>query len=181
MKSPVRMPVAVRFALPMLLVTAACGSSGSTTTGPTHVPTPVPPVASCPGGNGATGSISAQINGLSWVAACVKGATFFNGILSLVGSDNVTNVATAQVIGITTQASGPGTFPISLSNGASAQLTIGGTRVWEANGVLGGSGTITLTTLTATRTSGTFSFDLIAVPPATGTKSITNGVFNLTF
>jgi hypothetical protein len=177
MKSPVRMPVAVRFALPMLLVTAACGSSSSTTTGPT----PVPPVSSCPGGNGATGSISAQINGVSWAAVCVKAATFFNGIVSFAGSDNVTNVANAEVIGIATQAGGPGTFPISLSNGANAQLTIGGTQLWEANAVLGGSGTITLTTLTATGTSGTFSFDLIAVPPGTGTKSITNGVFNLTF
>jgi hypothetical protein len=165
----------------MLLVTAACGSSGSTTTGPTAVPPPVPPVSSCPGGNGATGSISAQINGASWVAACVKAATFFNGIVSLVGSDNVTSVANAQVIGIATQASGPGTFPISLANGENGQLTIGGTQVWEANAVLGGSGTITLTVLTATGTSGTFSFNLIAVPPAAGTKTITNGVFNITF
>jgi hypothetical protein len=176
-KSPIRMLVAVRFALPMLLVTAACGSSDSTTTGPT----PVPPVSRCPGGNGATGSISAQINGVSWVAACIKAATFFNGIVSLVGSDNLASVANAQVIGIATQASGPGTFPISLANGANGQLTIGGTRVWEANAVLGGSGTITLTVLTATGTSGTFSFNLIALPPAAGTKTITDGVFNITF
>jgi hypothetical protein len=176
MKSPVRMPVAVRFALPLLLVTAACGSSGSTTTGPTPVS-----VSSCAGGNGATGSISAQINGVAWAAVCVKAATFFNGIVSFAGSDNLTNVANAEVIGIATQAAGPGTFPISLSNGTNAQLTIGATQLWQANAVLGGSGTITLTTLTATGTSGTFSFDLIAVPPGTGTKSITNGVFNLTF
>ena len=115
------------------------------------------------------------------MAVCVKAATFFNGIVSLVGSDDVTNAAAAQVIGIATQASGPGTFPISLANGANGQLTIGGTQLWEANAVLGGSGTITLTILTATGTSGTFSFNLIAVPPATGTKTITNGVFNIAF
>jgi hypothetical protein len=160
----------------MLLVTAACGSSGSTTTGASPVTR-----SSCPGSNGATGSISAQINAVSWVAVCIKAATFFNGIVSFVGSDNVTNFANAQVIGIATQASGPGTFPISLSNGANGRLTIGGTQVWEANAVLGGSGMITLTILTATGTSGTFSFNLIAVPPATGTKTITNGVFNITF
>jgi hypothetical protein len=177
MKSPLRILVGVPLALTMLLVTAACGSSGGTATGPT----PATPVASCPGGNGATGSISAQINGVSWVAVCVKSATFFNGIVSFAGSDNVADVANAQVIGIATQASGPGTFPISLANGANGQLTIGGTQVWEANAVLGGSGTITITILTATGTSGTFSFNLIAVPPATGTKTITNGVFNLTF
>jgi hypothetical protein len=114
------------------------------------------------------------------VAACVKAATFFNGIVSFVGSDN-TNFARAQILGVATQASGPGTFPIDLSNGASGLLTIGGTQVWKADAVLGGSGTITLTTLTATGTSGAFSFTLIAVPPATGTKTITNGAFDITF
>jgi hypothetical protein len=169
--------MAVLFAFAVLLVTAACGSSGSTTTGPS----PVIRVSSCPGGNGATGSISAQINGVSWVAVCVKAATFFNGIVSFVGSDSVTNFASAQVIAVATQASGPGTFPISLSDGANGLLTIGGTQIWKADAVLGGSGTITLTTLTATGTSGAFSFNLLAVPPATGTKTITHGAFNITF
>jgi hypothetical protein len=46
-----------------------------------------------------------------------------------------------------------------------------------------GSGSITLTTLTSAGASGTFTFNLVAVPNtgATGTKAITEGVFNVTF
>jgi len=47
----------------------------------------------------------------------------------------------------------------------------------------GGSGLITITEQTATRASGSFSFNLIANPigGATGAKVVTNGTFNVTF
>jgi hypothetical protein len=50
---------------------------------------------------------------------------------------------------------------------------------------IGGSGTLTIATLTAAGATGTFAFT--AVPPqaggagATGTKVVTNGTFNVTF
>jgi hypothetical protein len=49
-------------------------------------------------------------------------------------------------------------------------------------GFAGGSGTITVTVLTATRIAGTFSFD--AMPgsgAATGTLQVRNGVFDVSF
>jgi hypothetical protein len=47
----------------------------------------------------------------------------------------------------------------------------------------GGSGVITITDLTATRASGTFSFNLDANPAggATGAKVVTDGAFNVIF
>ena len=78
---------------------------------------------------------------------------------------------------------GTGTFPIGpfpITNGANGLLTIGGSQLWAANAIQG-SGTITVTTLSATGASGTFSFNLVADAPATGTKTITNGAFNITF
>jgi hypothetical protein len=86
-----------------------------------------------------------------------------------------------QIIGMATLAGGPGAYPLTLQNGANGLLTIGGTQLWTANAVTGGGGMITLTTLTATGVSGTFSFEMAPQAPATGTKSITNGVFNITF
>ena len=60
-------------------------------------------------------------------------------------------------------------------------ITTTADQKWTSIGA-GSSGTITLTTLTTTGASGTFSFNLLPLgAPATGTKVVTNGVFNVTF
>jgi hypothetical protein len=183
----------MRFALPVclgaLLVTAACGSSTpastSATLSPTPVPTPTPTpspgiVPSCAGGSGATGTMSAQINGVSWVAACIATSRNGNASVSFGASDNATNATNAQTIAMAAPAA-PGTYPINSAavNGTNGLLLIGA-QLWTAN-VIGGSGTVTINTLTAAAVSGTFSFSLVPQAPATGTKTITNGVFNITF
>jgi hypothetical protein len=126
--------------------------------------------------------MSAQINGMPWVAVCLTGSQFNGAVVSLGGSDSAVSVTDAQEISIATQATGPGTFPIGpgITNGANGTLTIGGTQVWEANAGQG-SGTITFTTLTVAGASGTFSFSLVPVPPATGTRTIANGEFSIAF
>jgi hypothetical protein len=127
--------------------------------------------------------MSAQINGMAWVAVCITGSQFNGAVVSLGGSDNAVNLTSAQKISIATQATGPGTFPAGpgTTSGATGTLTIGGTQVWEANAGQG-SGTITFTTLTITGASGTFSFNLVPVPPAAaGIKTIASGVFSITF
>jgi hypothetical protein len=126
--------------------------------------------------------MSAQINGMAWVAVCLTGSQFNGAVVSLGGSDNAVNLTDAQKISFATQATGPGTFPVGpgTTNGASGTLTIGGTQVWEANAVQG-IGTITFTMLTITGASGTFSFNLVPVPPAAGVKTIASGVFSVTF
>jgi DNA-binding beta-propeller fold protein YncE len=165
------------FVIPILLSAASCGSSGAASS-----PSPVGSASGCPGGTGSTGSMSAQINGIAWVAVCLTGSQFNGAVVSLGGSDNAVTLTDAQEISLATQAVGPGTFTIGpgITNGASGKLTVDGTQVWVANAGQG-SGTITFTTLTPLLASGTFSLSLLPVPPATGTKTITSGVFSITF
>jgi hypothetical protein len=116
------------------------------------------------------------------LAICLTASQFNGAVVSLGGSDNAVNLTDAQEISIATQATGPGTFPVGpgTGNGATGTLTVGRTQVWAANAVQG-SGTITLTTLTISEASGTFSFNLVPAPPAGGIKTIANGVFSITF
>ena len=178
MTNPRRPLVAFLFALPVLLITAACGSSNSTPTNPSTNPSTV---SSCSGGT-ARGSMSAQINGTGWAAVCISSASVANNIFSIGATDNNTNATNAQIIAMATPAA-PGTYqigpPPGITNGANGLLTIGA-QLWAANPIQG-NGAITITTVTATGASGTFAFNLVAEPPATGTKTITNGVFNVTF
>ena len=79
---------------------------------------------------------------------------------------------------IGTTSVGPGsvlsaTFGTSDSTGAPS-------AVWSAWGT-SGSGSVTVTTLTSTRTSGTFFFNLAPDDGATGIKVVTKGVFNVGF
>jgi Family of unknown function (DUF6252) len=126
--------------------------------------------------------MSAQINGMAWMAVCLTASQFNGAVVSLGGSDDAVNLTDAGEISIATQATGPGTFAVGpgTPSGASGTMTIGGTQVWEANAVQG-NGTITFTTLTVTAASGTFSFNLVPVPPAAGVKTIVNGVFSIVF
>jgi len=57
-----------------------------------------------------------------------------------------------------------------------------GTQTWQTT-VAGGSGTLVITTFSATSASGTFSFvaPAIASTGATASKTVTNGTFNVTF
>ena len=106
-------------------------------------------------------------------------ASFANGILSIAGTD--TARSTTIGFAVTPTAAGVGTYTLGPSSSANAQLFVGNPASgWQA-AVGSGSGTITVTALTSTNASGTFSFSLVAVPGtgATGTKSITEGVFNV--
>ncbi len=131
---------------------------------------------------GGRGSMSAKIDGGSWNSVSISTATYSNGTLSFGGVDNITS---PRVLAIAVRAGEAGTFRIGQSASdanANALLTIGGS-VWQAVSVAGGSGTIVITSLTTTGASGTFSFTLNAVPQtsATGTKTVTDGTFNVTF
>jgi hypothetical protein len=77
----------------------------------------------------------------------------------------------------------PGTYPLGVNPtvfGGVAQLaTTGGVWVTPASGA---AGTVTITTLTPTRIAGTFEFTAVGTyGGATGTKTVTNGLFDLTF
>jgi len=107
-------------------------------------------------------------------------ASLANGILSVGGTD--TSRTTTIGFAFSPTAAGVGTYTFGPLSGANAQLLVGNPAAgWQA-GVGIGSGTITVTSLTSTSASGTFTFSMVAVAGtgATGTKSITDGVFNVT-
>ncbi len=145
----------------------ACGSDSSNSTEPP------------PGGGALNGSMSAKVNGESWTATMSVQAGYANGILAFAGVDG--NNAT---LAIALAPAGPGSYAISGASGTNASYTLTGGQglVWQAVSVVG-SGSVEIDTLTATRATGTFHFELPAVASsgATGTKSITEGKFDVKF
>ena len=139
-------------------------------------------------GNGVTnpnpqqsaGSMSARIDGATWTATVVTVAVNANGLIVSGANGNGIGVAVgaSRLLG-----TGPQTFGAGANFNALATMTTG-TQSWSATGIQGSnsSGSITLTTLTATRAVGTFTFNAAALAGgATGTKAVTSGAFDVTF
>ena len=152
----------MRVVLPCLLVTAlGCGGDN---TGP----------------NGQTdGDMTARIDGSSWssVAAFVtRNATNAGNIVAVSGADTHSIALAFAFVD-----AGVGTYTIDGTTPTNAVLTDGG-KGWVASAV-GGSGTLTVTTLDATHIVGTFAFSMAPSDGtgATGTKSITQGTFDVKF
>jgi hypothetical protein len=82
--------------------------------------------------------------------------------------------------------SGPGTYSTGRPESMAGVFTtahLGVVSIWSAGTHQSDSGTLTINTLTATGASGTFSFVAVAdlTTAATGTKTVTNGAFNVRF
>lgn len=136
----------------------------------------------CGGGDGNTGpnngpnngSLSATVDGSGWTARTVA-ATRTSGFVGVgAGASDASTIAFAFP-------DHTGTFTVAGQDGTNASYYSGG-KSWTAAFGTGGSGAITVTTLSATRVSGTFSF----VAPATaggaaGNKTVTNGSFDIEF
>lgn len=146
-----------------------CGGGSSSTTSPTVT-------------NGVTvnplhGSMTAVIDGSAWTAVAINTAVYSNGILSIAGADSS---STIRAIGLSVTAPAPGTYSMTTGT-ANSVLSIGIGPTWTAN-VAGGSGSVTLTSLSSTGAVGTFSFTAVAAAGgATGSHVVTQGVFNITF
>src|SRR5262245_8077766 len=161
-----------RFAFLSAVFTIACGGGGQSS--PTSPATPTSPAPS------SASMLTFKVDGASATATSVT-AGFTNGILSIGGTDP--SRSTTLGFALTPTAAGTGTYALGPLSAANAQISIGNPAAgWQA-AVGIGSGTITVNSLTSTSASGTFSFSLAAVAGsgATGTKSITEGVFNVTF
>jgi len=148
-----------RLATPILLVlAAACG--GSNSTGPS-------------GNNLPNGTFLAKVDGSNFNA--ISATVLTAGQITSIGAANTAG----HSMGFAWVEAGTGTFSISATSPNNALYTVGGAG-WTA-GPGGGSGSVTVTTRTATRIAGTFSFVLAAsTGGATGTRTITNGSFDLT-
>jgi hypothetical protein len=147
-------------ALAFLAFAAACGSDGPTD----------PDVDDL-----ANGSFSARIDGNNFNATAAA-VVSSGGIVSIGGGN-----ASGQTLGFAWLGTGTGTYTIGTTIGTVGTHTFSG-KTWSASSAQG-SGSIVLTTRTSNRVAGTFSFVLQpdAASGATGTRTITQGRFDLTF
>jgi len=148
----------------VLLCMVACG--GSSSTSPNNN-----------GSNNSAGPLSATINGKAW-SSQFPTASYHGSILAVAGLDN--GLTASVTLALTVAA--PGTFSVSSGNNVFGNggysTPVGG---W-ATALPGGTGTVTVTTLTSNHVAGTFAFDAVpATTGATGTVHITNGKFDITF
>jgi hypothetical protein len=146
-----------------LAVAAACGGDSGNATAPKN-----------PGTGNRT--MWARIDGATWTATNIA-ASGANGTLIVSGArgtDAVVTITASLVQGTGTQAMGRNSVALG-------SVTIGNTQ-WAAGNLLG-SGSVTLTLVTATRAVGTFAFTAPAVSASTSpaTKTVTQGAFDVTF
>jgi len=155
-----------------VIAMAACGGSSTSVSAPTTTPTTGAPVTPL------HGTMTAVIDGLPWTAIAITTAAYNNGTLSIGGADGSNPI---RSIGLAVSTGGPGTFAMNAVAGAARGLvSIGIGPTWTT--ALGGSGTLTVSTISSTGASGTFSF--VATPiagGAAGNKNVTSGTFNITF
>ena len=132
-------------------------------------------------GNGgpANGSLTFNVDGSAWSATIITPAiTSLASGVSAIGAGNTQNT-----IAFAWLDQGVGTYMIGSGSAMNASLTsIGGSQSWVANSQAG-SGTMVVTQRTDSRIVGTFQFQLAAGQGsgATGTRTITNGAFDITF
>ncbi|MBK6494210.1 MAG: hypothetical protein IPO52_12535 [Gemmatimonadetes bacterium] len=145
--------------LATLLVTA-CGSDSGTNSGDDN-------------------TMSATVAGTAWSGTLAVQGTHGGNVLAVSGTNGTYQIQ-LTIPGV----AATGTFNVGPGNLGVAQLVqvTTGTPAWTSS-LVGGAGSITVTTLTATRAAGTFTFTAAASPgtSATGTRSVTNGSFDVQF
>ena len=130
-------------------------------------------------GMSAGGSIACTIDGVSWTSDATTIVAFMNSsLLGVAGSEHPLPNPGRSVNLSVTNVTGPGTY--SVANGLQAIVAIGSNEEWVAGPAMG-SGTITITTVTASHAKGTFSFvaDALTNTSAIGTKTVTAGAFDV--
>jgi hypothetical protein len=122
--------------------------------------------------------MTAAINGVAWRSMKAGDKGSHSGQIYAVVGLNGTYTIALGIAGLTA----PGTVNLSLTNGNGSNAIVSSTTGAWGTAFNGGSGTITVTTLTANRIAGTFSFDAPAGSGnATGTLQVRNGNFDVTF
>lgn len=170
------MRVLKRVALIATIAALGCGGGGDNDDNgnPTGPPT----------GGTANGSMTAQINGATWrsIGAITVSRQQQQNIIGFAGTGSAGNTTYGVSIAISS-ATGPGTHNLNIfAGGDGSSLIIGSSAAlgW-ATAAQGGSGTLTITSLTANRIVGTFSGTLIAAGHSAGNLTVTGGTFDVTF
>ena len=120
---------------------------------------------------------SATFNGTAFNGADVTG--IYNG--NTLGVSAATNTRTLSIT--LSNVTAPGTYALSNTNPLRSMgtSTFNGTTVTSthSSSFTGSSGSVTITSLTATRIKGTFNAVLAPAPGTTGNMTITNGTFDI--
>jgi hypothetical protein len=133
-----------------------------------------------------TSAISASIDGVAWSSSLTRRATLGNNFLTLTGQDTNLRVITL-VLPVSGSLLVPPAQPtsISLTFGPTPFGIVGmvlGAQHWD-NGFAGGVGVATITSISATRVTGTFTVTLVNNPTnvvPVATANLTNGQFDMT-
>lgn len=134
-----------------------------------------------PAAGATNGTLTAQINGTTWNATGTITVNRQQNFIGLAASGFAGSTAYAMVIGIG-NATGPGSHNLNVyAGGDGSSITVGGATTGWGTAFQGGSGTITLTSLTNNRVVGTFSGTLIPSPAGAGNMTVANGSFDVTF
>jgi hypothetical protein len=155
-----------------LLLAATLVACGGDSTGPENtLPTPN------------NGSMTMRVDGASWTAASISPLVTAGTppIISIGASGIIAATGAQAALGFAWADTGVGTYTIGQALGFNATLSIS-VASFTASGPLG-SGTLTVTTRTADRVAGTFAFSLVPSTGSsgTGTRSVTNGAFDIRF
>jgi len=127
--------------------------------------------------SGSAGSMSLTVDGSNWSATLAVQAISNSGVINITGSDSNANQASVILYGVSTT----GTYQVGPGNPSNQLRWTAGTdpiNTYQANGVIG-SGTVTITEITATKIVGTFQFT--GYNTAQQSKVITNGAFDVNF
>ena len=117
------------------------------------------------------GRVGATINGTAWNAATIAGGSLTSSGFALTATTDDRSLSFSLF-----QVTAPGTYALSSSRVIVVTGNGTPTQTW---GVSGGTGSVTITTATATRLTGTFNATLPPSAGATGTVTITNGTFDV--
>ncbi|MFK5855974.1 MAG: DUF6252 family protein [Bacteroidota bacterium] len=122
------------------------------------------------------GTMSLVYGGTSWNASLAVQAINTNGVINITGSDSEARQASVILMGVTEA----GTYQISTGSTSQLRWTegLGQEQTYVANGILG-SGTVTISELSATKIVGTFNFT--GYNTNGETKEITDGQFSADF
>lgn len=129
--------------------------------------------------SGNESTMSATVAGTAWSGSLAVQGQVAGNVLSVSGTNG-----TYQIVMNVPGVAATGTYNVGPGNFGVAQLiqVTNGTPTWTSS-LVGGAGSVTVTTLTATRVAGTFTFTAAASPgtSATGTRAVTNGSFDVKF
>jgi hypothetical protein len=133
------------------------------------------------GGNNGTTGMSATIDGQAWSA----GANFVTAaaLNQVSGSYIIMGVPTGSANSVTMLinfVTKTGTYPLGV-DGASVPggfASVSGGGIWTTP-FSGAAGSITISTITSSRIAGNFQFTAVGTSGATGTRVVTNGVFDV--